>query len=125
LRKFDPVNLSLNGVGQQYPFDALICTIVHRLAKMIVIEIGSGRFCFGQIVDFSINLYRQIAERPSNLLLTGQLSIFVVTKKIGQNIFDNRIPYLLQIYPALEVFGRWVGNALIHSKCDHASFSAS
>ncbi len=84
-----PVYVPFDCVGENDPLDPLFRGVIGRLTQMAVFQRAVGRLDLDQEAEFVIDRDGQVAVRPTNLVLTRDVAVFVVAENVGQYVSDD------------------------------------
>jgi len=87
------INLPIDSIRQNNPFDALVCCVIYRLLHMGVLQFDAYGLGLQKQLDFAIQDGGQVAVSPANGVFRSYLLKFVITKNFRKHLGynDNRI----------------------------------
>src|SRR4051812_42361970 len=87
-RLFESNSMGLpeGAVCKKNPFDSFPGSVLDRLPKVSLLELGSDALYLDEVLQAAVNLDGEIAECASHRELSGDLLILVVSKNVGQHV---------------------------------------
>src|SRR5690606_2396386 len=88
--KVDPVDLPNGSVREHHPLDAVVGSVIDRLAKMVVSQVAADRLHLDQKGDPCVGLNREVDVGAADLVLGGDVEERIPPENVGKNAFDDR-----------------------------------
>ena len=89
LGEFDSIDFPTDSVGEDHPFNALVCSVIDGLAEVGIVEFDAGGFDFDEEADGVVDADGEITEGSADLLLAGEFGVFVEAEDVCEDVFDE------------------------------------